>query len=167
MKNDVTKNQTYGSYRNKRYLNYQLPMQTYDSFSYNNTYTAKLPSNFDVLSELKKSTDGLSNLDVKRQTINILSALSAVLHELVMKYNVPNSLTTLNIIEQNDSAALIEWNYQNFRVGFSVEPIYSESSYYIVSEDKSTGSFTADSKKIGTDIEKVVTKIVEYVIRNT
>jgi hypothetical protein len=163
----VTSNQTSGINKSKRTVKFQMPMQTTDSFSLNTSYRMKLPSNIDVLSKLSEAVVSLSNADVKKHTFDVLNMLNSSLREINNYSNLSNYLSRINVIEQIDSAALIEWSFQNFRVGFSIEPDMNESSYFIVSEDKSTGSFIADTKKVGSEIDAAIEKIVEYVIRNT
>ena len=162
-----TSNQTSDTNKNTKTIKYQGPIQTTDSFSINTSYQIKLPSNIDVFSRLSKTVASLSNPDVKKHTINILDTLNKSLQNINNYKNIPNYLSKLNVIEQSDLAALIEWNFQNFRVGFSIEPDLNESSYFIVSEDKSIGSFVAETKKVGSEITIAVEKILEYVIRNT
>ena len=162
-----TSNQTSETNKNTKTTKYQMPMQTTDSFSINTSYQIKLPSNIDVLSRLYETVASLSNPDVKKYTINVLDTLNKSLLNINNYNNLSNYLSKLNVIEQTDLSALIEWNFQNFRVGFSIEPDLNESSYFIVSEDKSIGSFVADTKKVGSEINIAIEKIVEYVIRNT
>jgi hypothetical protein len=121
-----------------------------------------------VFTRLSKAVDSLSNIDVKNYTITILEALNKALQNINnYNKNISKYLSKLNVIEQADLAALIEWNFQNFRVGFSVESDLSESSYFIVSEDKSMGSFNANSQKIGLDKDIAIEKILEFVLENT
>lgn len=153
---------------NTKINEWYMPMQTNDSFSINTSYHIKLPSNIDVFTRLSKAVDSLSNIDVKNYTITILEALNKALQNINnYNKNISNYLSKLNVIEQADLAALIEWNFQNFRVGFSVEPDLNESSYFIVSEDKNIGSFKANSEKVGLDKDIAIEKILDFVLKNT
>lgn len=45
-------------------------------------------------------------------------------------------LPQLHAFDVQDGSILIEWIFDDFRVGFSIEPIPSESSWYLVSNAK-------------------------------
>ena len=45
-------------------------------------------------------------------------------------------LPQLHAFDVQDGSILIEWIFDDFRVGFSIEPILSESSWYLVSNAK-------------------------------
>ena len=168
MNEEFMKYQTCSSSKGTHYSKYQFPMQTRSSYSFENVYTTKLPSNIDIFSKLSENVNSLTNESVKKQILHILGTISHILQEIVMyNNNISNYLSRMNIVEQNDFSALIEWNFHKFRLGFLIETDETESSYYIISEDKSTGSFIAETKKVGTDIDIVTAKIVEYVLKNT
>ena len=45
-------------------------------------------------------------------------------------------LPRLHVFDVQDGSILIEWIFDDFRVGFSIEPILTESSWYLVSNAK-------------------------------
>jgi len=151
----------------RMYTTKKPPVQTRDSYSIERAYTTKLPSNINIFSKLSEKIGSFSDQNVKKQTMTILAALNHTLQQIAMDNNLSNHLSRLSVIEQEDSTVLIEWNFQSFRVGFSVEPEESESNYYLASEDEKTGNFSMNAKKIGADIDKIVTNMIEYVIVNT
>ena len=149
-----------------RFIAYQLQTPIPNPDSTKKGYAVKLPSSVDVFSALSENIDTLTDPNVKRQVIRILGIVDHILQQQIAgDGNIQNRLSKLHVIEQEDFSALIEWNFQHFRVGFLVEPEETESSYYWVSENKSRGSFKADSEKVGDDLDRFVVSIVEYVIR--
>ncbi len=160
-----TSNQTSETNENIKTSKYQI--STSDSFSLNDSYRIKLPSNIDVLSSVSKIVASLSNSDVRNYVINVLDKINKSLQNINIQGDISNYLSKINVIEQTDLAALIEWNFKNFRVGFSIEPDLDESSFVIVSKDENKGSFFTITEKIGSEINAVIDKIVEYVINNT
>lgn len=154
-------------YAQSNKANYQMPMQTSDSYLLEPLYQTRLPSNMDVFVKITDALCALTNSIVKNETEEILQRIYKYIKVFNWNNNMTNYLSKLNVTEQDDNSALIEWNFQNFRAGFSIEPIIEESSYYIISEDKSIGSFMADTKKVGLNYDEAVEKIVKYVLENT
>ena len=144
----------------------QLPTQT-STLSNNYFYMQKLPTNIDVLSKVYTSINSLSDKSVKNYSINLLNLIYLSLSKANDSGNITNYLSRLYFSEQEDKSALIEWNFENFRIGFSVEPNVEESSYYFVSQDRELGRFTTDTRRINNNAEMIVDALVNYVLGNT
>jgi hypothetical protein len=80
---------------------------------------------------------------------------------------ITNYLSRLNLVCQEDGSALLEWNFQDFRVGFTLEPNEDESSCFIVSQDKNKNLFSADTQKLDVNNSASIDEIVGYVLGNT
>lgn len=148
-------------------IKYLFPDQTSDSYSMLSSYQTLLPHNIDVFSVITDALQTLTNPTVKDETIVFLGRVNAYLQTVSLTSHATNYLSKLNLIEQDDGVVLIEWNFQNFRIGFLIEPKNEESSYYIISEDKEIGSFMAETRRIGRRYDEVIEKIVRYVLENT
>lgn len=140
---------------------------TTSSFASTDPYGTVLPSNLNVFSNLAASIAELEDTVVAEQVRRVLSCLYLSLQRASRRKTINNYLSRINLIQQGDKAALVEWSFQDFRVGFTLEPEKKESSYFVVSQDKSAGSFMADTQKLDDDISRSVDKIVEYVLENT
>jgi hypothetical protein len=140
---------------------------TSSSYSRVNPYDAVLPSNINVFSALPEKISGLENPAVTEQVKQILLYLYLSLQRAYEFRQPENYLSRMNLVQQEDKAALLEWSFQDFRVGFTLEPEKDESSFFVVSQDKNAGSFTMNTQKLDTDISLSVKKIVEYVLENT
>lgn len=130
-------------------------------------YSIILPANINVFSGLSDKFARLENREVMQQVALVILYLYQSLQEAYKYGALNNYLSRMNLIQQDDKAALLEWNFQDFRVGFTLEPIKTESSYFMVSQDKSTSSFRADTQKLDADISRSIGKIVTYVLENT
>jgi hypothetical protein len=140
---------------------------TSSTFSGIEPYGVVLPSNINVFSSLAERISALENPEVMEQVKQILLHLYLSLKKANTLKTLNNYLSRVNLVQQDDKAALLEWSFQDFRVGFTLEPEKDESSYFVVSQDKDAGSFMADIQKLGTDISRPIGRIVEYVLENT
>ena len=74
-------------------------------------------------------------------------------------------LPQLHAFDVQDSSILIEWIFDDFRVGFSIEPIPSESSWYLVSTAKLGDiSVTRNISQNEFDIHNLMLKLLAFVI---
>lgn len=140
---------------------------TSNSYATTEPYGMVLPSNIDVFSSLTTSFLSLEDTEVVKQVREVLLNLYLSLRKAGKHKPISNYLSRMNLVQQEDKAALLEWNFQDFRVGFTLEPDRTESSYFVVSQNKNAGSFMADTQKLDTDVFRLVDKIVEYVLENT
>lgn len=130
-------------------------------------YQLKLPSNVDVLDKAMKSLSSIRNASVRNQTSKLLMSIHTSLQEVIDVNKVSNRLSMLHLTEREDQSALLEWNYESFRIGFSLEPNNDDSNYYIVSENRNSGSFYAETNRLGNNYKETINAIANYVIRNT
>ncbi|MDR1205126.1 MAG: hypothetical protein LBL26_06550 [Peptococcaceae bacterium] len=130
-------------------------------------YGIVLPTNINIFSSLSDRMAGLEDHEVTEQVRQVLIYLYRSLQRAYRRKPLNNYLSRMNLVQQDDKAALLEWNFEDFRVGFTLEPVRSESSFFVVSQDKSAGSLMADTQKLDADISRSVDQIVEYVLENT
>ena len=117
-----------------------------------------------VVGSAFRGIHAIKNQIVKKQTADVLW----IIHNRIdLFYNLSNRFPTIMMTILDDDSVLLEWNFEFFRIGISLEPNASESYYYIVSEDKEKGAFSSYTEKFGTNIFRIVTVLVDYVIRNT
>lgn len=141
--------------------------KTTNSYSGIEPYKTVLPSNIDVFSRIYNNILKLEDPEVTKQVQQVLLNLYLSLQKISKHQPIENYLSRINLVQQDDKTALLEWNFEDFRIGFNFELDKNDSSYFIVSQDKSTGHFSADTQKISADLLGVVEKIVEYVLENT
>lgn len=76
-------------------------------------------------------------------------------------------LPCLHAFDVEDGSLLIEWIFDDFRIGFGIEPIPSESSWYLVSNAR-LGNFNlaGDIPKSELETQDLILHLVNYVISN-
>ena len=74
-------------------------------------------------------------------------------------------LPQLHAFAVQDGSILIEWIFDDFRVGFSIEPIPSESSWYLVSNAKLGDiSVAGDISQHTSETQILMLKLLTFVI---
>jgi hypothetical protein len=152
---------------NKKPVEFYDPFIAVSPFDNVSTVQPMLPANIDVFSHLSGSLSSLSDDNVIVQSYVIVRFLQRVLNDLASKDYFINYLSRLHITEQEDKTALIEWNFENFRIGFSIDPDSSKSGYYLVSTDHVTTDFIMKTGKIGTRQREIIEFMVNYALENT
>ena len=77
--------------------------------------------------------------------------------------NVP-PLHTINV---DDGSVLIEWIFNDFRIGFSIEPNKEDSSWYLVSNKKLGEINISGYISTNIDIEMLISKLINFIISNS
>ena len=74
-------------------------------------------------------------------------------------------LPKLHAFDVQDGSILIEWIFDDFRVGFSIEPILTESSWYLVSNAKLGDiSVARNISQEEINIQNLMLKLLAFVI---
>ena len=130
-------------------------------------YSLGLPYSMNIFASISKtfSIESIVNPAVNEKVMQILNALNESIANIPDINNFDRYLAKLHLVEQEDKSILIEWIYQNFRIGFVVcEPV-EDSYYFFVSHND--GTFVSKSVKIKDNINSLAQDIVQYVVRNT
>lgn len=135
--------------------------------SFDQSYTISIPSCMNVLSLAFKNLHFLSNEPVKKQTAKLLITFQTILDLVYKNNNLANRLPALNLIEREDKSALVEWNFENYRIGFALEEDEKESNYFVVSQDRYLHQFVAETYLLGDNYDSIVSSLISYVIRNS
>ncbi|MCL1804083.1 MAG: hypothetical protein FWG30_10730 [Eubacteriaceae bacterium] len=139
------------------------------SSSYNNAmqYCTLLPSNLNVFANVADGIGKLEDHGVAMQVQKVLSNLYTALQAASSNQIIDNHLSLLHLAQQDDRSALVEWNFQDFRIGFSIELDKDESSYYVVTQDRDLKAFEMGTYKLESNNSSTFEKIVEFVLGNT
>lgn len=77
-------------------------------------------------------------------------------------------LPRLHAFDVEDGSLLIEWIFDDFRIGFGVEPIPSESSWYLVSNARLGDINQAgDIPQNELEIQDLILRLVNFVVSNS
>jgi hypothetical protein len=75
-------------------------------------------------------------------------------------------LPELHAFKVDDGSILIEWIFDDFRIGFSIEPDVQESSWYLVSS-KNLGEISASGYIQMAEIKNLIIWIINFVISHS
>jgi hypothetical protein len=150
--------------------------ETGKKFSYktiNNTSTSRdntdlvrvaLPHNIDIFEGIIEKLRALEGSAVIKQTYQILQYFYSALQKASKNIIISSSyIPRLHVVQQEDKSVLLEWNFQNFRMGFVLEPVESESFFYTVFQDDD-GSFSSDTKRLNNNAPQIVSSMVKCVL---
>ena len=74
----------------------------------------------------------------------------------------------LHAFDVEDGSLLIEWIFDDFRIGFGVEPIPSESSWYLVSNARLGDiNLAGDIPKNELETQDLMLRLVNFVVSNS
>jgi hypothetical protein len=124
-----------------------------------------VPRYFNLISNALDKLKSFKVDAVKKQAENVLINIAYFLS--IYPINLDNKFNKILITELEDSSAMIEWIFDSFRIGFSLEADPHDASYFFVSNDKSTGIYNAYSKPLNDNIQELLSAVVGYVIGNT
>jgi hypothetical protein len=75
-------------------------------------------------------------------------------------------LLSLRAFNVDDGAVLIEWIFDDFRIGFSIEPALQDSSWYLVSNTK-LGEISASGYISRINIKALILWLINFVISHS
>ena len=110
---------------------------------------------------------------VKDDTVaNVCTRILQIMAESIMFF--PTSgfdlghLPRLHAFDVEDGSLLIEWIVDDFRIGFGVEPIPSESSWYLVSNARLGDiNLAGDIPKNELETQDLMLRLVNFVVSNS
>jgi hypothetical protein len=135
--------------------------------SYNDFYQTNLPSSINLFSSIINRAYSIENEKIKFNALYLINSIkrNLITHNMINTIN--NNLSKLSLNEVDDDGVLIEWNFDRFRIGFTIEND-KESNYFIVSNDLNRGDFYSESHTIkNNEYDYVANDIVNFVVRNT
>jgi hypothetical protein len=125
--------------------------------------------NLSVSKIILKLSEEFQHLKESQQKDLFLKLLLS-LHKVLIQYYTQSfelsHLPSLHVVIVEDGSILIEWIFTDFRIGFSIEVEITESSWYLVSNEKlenisKSGFLTSDK------LDSVIDDVVGFIIENT
>lgn len=89
----------------------------------------------DILLPVKKALDEVEDINILRTANRILSIIS----QAIDRQDEFSGFKPIYGFSGEDGSFLIEWIYEDFRVGFSIESDQKDSSWYLVSRENVGG----------------------------
>lgn len=105
-----------------------------------------------VIGNVVKSLKDIPTKAVQEYAVQFCQSFQEVLIAALERNKVSAGLPALSPSILEDGSFLIQWVFKDFRIGFSIEPIIEESSWYMVkfskfNEVQSSGPLILDSLK--------------------
>jgi hypothetical protein len=104
---------------------------------------------------------------VRKQTIKLLDDIDTYLNNVISVAEISNRLPQIHLAEQEDNSVLIEWNFENFRIGFSIESQPSKSFYFIICEDNTNGLFKSETRYLDNAYDKILANTIKFVLKRS
>lgn len=109
----------------------------------------------------------LENEDILNQAKSILLILQKTIIAFHYHGFPFGHLPSLNAFNVEDGSTLIEWIYDDFRIGFSLEKDLDQSSWYLVSSDKLREINASGYLPIRSELETLILWLLNFVISHT
>jgi hypothetical protein len=123
-----------------------------------------MPIGLDIFKPALEVVRNKKNANIADAVVTVLSTLQ----KQIMTLQQPNIesfyLPQLYAHSVDDGSVLLEWVLPDFRIGFNIEPEMSESSWYLVSNDK-MGAINA-SGLLARDYRKAIAWVLHFMVAN-
>lgn len=142
----------------------QVPNETFGGQSSVNFLPVSLGSG--VLRRAWEFTHDLDDEVVKEQATKLLSAIQEILSLIQEIQPDLSHIPPLRSFVVDDGSILFEWIFNDYRIGFGIEPDPDESSWYLVTNQK-LGSISAAGYMSADDLPRLVTWLLGFVISHS
>lgn len=140
---------------------YYLSQQIFNTWKNTSKYTFLTSTSQNNLTlSARKALNDATNRDVSEQGIKILDEL-----ENQLQYYDTSGFPSIQAAELEDGRLILEWVFDNFRVGFNLELSADESGYFLVS-DKNAGEIRTSSYLKGLKLSSIIQSALILVINN-
>lgn len=109
---------------------------------------------------------GLENEDVARLSKKVLTSIQHTLTSLCALNFAHCDFPDLHAFIDDEGIVSIEWIFSQFRIGFVIDTIITDSSWYLVSNGE-LGDTNASGYLFENDINKHVQWLISFVISNS
>jgi len=131
-------------------------------------YYSSLPQNVDIFKGVNLKITEIENESIKKCVYEFLNIFRFIIEKNNRIMRFDNNLPKLKMEITEDGAALIHWNYKHIRIGFAFEEPIEESSYYLVFDNKVTGSYFSKSEFLDrNNFHVIIEKLLMFVLETT
>lgn len=139
--------------------------QTIGSSIYHNFFPITLEDNI-IYGALNTPLKQLQNQEVVKEAKKLLLTINKIVKKFQQYGFDLYFLPLLHTFPVDDGSLLIEWIFEDFRIGFSLEQESSESSWYLVTNPK-FGEISASGYLSDVDNEKIVIWLLNFILVNS
>ena len=140
--NNIIDNQTSDSYISSKTIlpeskekNEEINYFTYSDKSETDQYIYKFPNNYNILRDFVFIDETPENKATIESVKKFLSIFQNTLQKNRENIKSSTYLPPLVFRWLEDNSVLIEWLFNDFRIGFSIEPVFEDSGWYLVSNE--------------------------------
>ncbi len=122
-------------------------------------YSSSIESAWEVITNIE-------NEDVARLSKKVLISIQHTLTSLCASKVVLCDFPQLHAFIDDEGIVSIEWIFSHFRIGFVIDTILTDSSWYLVSNGE-LGDTSASGYLYENDIDKRVQWLISFIISNS
>ncbi len=138
-------------------------LETVGSFDISNYQPISQPS---LISEALESIQNLEPSSNTSYAKNLLYDLRDIINAFEFSNYYLSDVSPLYAYRNDDGSLMIEWIFDNFRIGFDFEENHEESGWYIVSNN-GNGYANASGLLQNSDTDKILLWVVYYILLNS
>lgn len=120
-----------------------------------------VPGTSGILRKAWSTIPKIENVGMAQEAKRLLTAIDQTIYLFHESRLDVSSIPALQAFRPDDGSLLFEWILDDFRVGFSIEPSLTESSWYLVSTP-ALGEISASGKLTGVDIKILTTWLLTF-----
>lgn len=125
-----------------------------------------LPEELSLVKTAWTITRQTENQSVAKEARRLLAAI----HEMISSFQHfgfdLDYLPSLHAFNVEDESILVEWIFNDFRIGFTIEPNPRDSGWYLVS-NRNLGEISASGYITGLDIKNVILWLLNFILSNS
>ena len=138
--------------------------QTTGSSIYHNFFPVTIGAN--IIDNAFYKLNEVQNQVIVKQAKKLLFTIQKIVEKFLQYRFDLYYLPPLHTFLANDGSLLIEWIFGDFRIGFNIEQESSESSWYLVTNQK-FGEISASGYISDEDNEKTVIWLLNFILVNS
>jgi hypothetical protein len=145
---------------------YQCAVPSLDRDMYPPPYQIKKPSNLDVTYTARQHVKNIQIISVREQVVQLLDMIDNCLNESRIdksSYRLPRIALTIG----EDGVIVLEWNFEFFRIGFTLEEERGESSYFKIVCNEHRELQEMETHLIRQNLKKIISELVTFVLLNS
>lgn len=128
--------------------------------SYSTNYVAETDIN-NVFAQVFKTLDKTEDTRVQRDAIGILHKIQ----DILARYEF-GDLPKLHAVNNEDGSVQIEWPFDDFRIGFTIEKVPEETGWYMVSKENLGRKMSAGDLS-AVNAESTLNSLLDFIRQNS
>jgi len=128
-------------------------------------HVIRLPRASGLLEKAWSAIPEIENQEIAAEATRLLTAIDQTVQTFQESRVDLSGVPPLQLFRPDDGSILFEWIFDDFRVGFSIEPNPEESSWYLVSTPN-LGEISASGRLTGIEIKMLTVWLLSFIGAN-